>query len=189
MAEPPRVRRVRVVRVKGKEGVLEVLRGLLSDFSYSTTYDVAVDEEDNVVYKYEVLHVTGQVSGEHIAVTCDYRGCVVEAPLYRYDGVEPCRCKPNPVEVASCVRVVAESIVSVKSKIEGLRALARELERYGFNVEVRSFGAEAYNSLGGGSYVRVLLSTRASMIQLQVQTDPVKVVELAKRIAEVLGGG
>lgn len=56
--------KVKVVRVRGKRRILKVLGGLLSDFSYTSTYDIAVDEERGVCYKYEVLHASGRVSGE-----------------------------------------------------------------------------------------------------------------------------
>jgi hypothetical protein len=191
VAKPPRRVRARVVRVKGKEEIVEVLRGLLSNFIHSIAYDTVEDEDDeSVVYKYEVLSATGQVSGEHVVVTCGYKECVVEAPMYRYDGVEPCRCKPNPAEVADCVKTVANSVIRVKSRITSLQAMARELEQYGFQVDLLGYGAEAYYPLGGGSnnYIRAHLTTRVSTIQLHIQADPTKIVELAKRLVKVLGG-
>jgi hypothetical protein len=180
---------VKVVRVRGKRRILEVLRGLLSDFSHTSTYDIAVDEERGVCYKYEVLHASGRVSGEPVTVTCDRRRCVVEAPLYKDDGVEPCRCKPDPAKVADCVRAVAERAAGVKSRAEGLRALAMELERHGFQVVLRSSGAEAYRPLGPSGHIKAYLYTRFSMLLLYLRASPAEVVGLAKKLAEVLGGG
>jgi hypothetical protein len=181
--------RVKVVRVRGGKRILEVLGSLLSDFSYTATYDIVVDENRGVYYKYEVLHVAGRVSGEPVAVTCDRRGCTVEAPLYKHEGVEPCRCKPNPAKVADCVRAVAEGVAGVKRRVEGLRALARELERHGFQVDLRSSGAEAYRPLGRSGHIKAYLYTRFSMLQLYLRAGPAEVAELAKRLAEMLGGG
>jgi hypothetical protein len=166
---------------------LKVLGGLLSDFSHTTAYDIVVGEKG--IYKYEVLHADGRVSGEYVTVTCDRKECVVEAPLYKHDGVEPCRCKPDPAEVAGCVRAVAESVAGVKSRVEGLRALARELERYGFQVDLRGSGAEAYRPLGPSGHIKAYLHTRLSTLHLYLQAGPGEVVELAKKLAEVLGGG
>jgi hypothetical protein len=179
---------VKVVRVRGKRRILEVLRGLLSDFSYTTTYDIEVDESRGV-YKYEVLHASGRVSGELVAVTCVRSRCVVEAPSYKDGGVEPCRCKPDPAKVADCVKTVAERAAGVKSKAEGLRALARELEQYGFRVDLRSSGAEAFRPLGPTGHIKVHLHTRFSMLMLYLRASPEEVARLAKKLAEVLGGG
>jgi hypothetical protein len=181
--------RVKVVRVRGKRRILETLRGLLSDFSHTSTYDIAVDEEKGVCYKYEVLHATGQVSGEPVTVTCSRSRCVVEAPSLKDGGVEPCRCKSDPAKVADCVRAVVERAAGVKSKVEGLRALARELEQYGFQVDLRSSGAEAFRPLGPTGHIKVHLHTRFSMLMLYLRASPAEVAELAKKLAEVLGGG
>jgi len=181
--------RVKVVRVRGKRRILETLRSLLGDFSYTTTYDIVVDEKNRSVYKYEVLHATGRVSGEPVTVACDRKGCTVEAPLYKHEGVEPCRCKPNPARVADCVRAVAGGVDGVKRRVEGLRALARELERHGFQVDLRSSGAEAFLPLGRSGHIKAHLYTRFSMLQLHLRAGPEEVAGLAKKLAEVLGGG
>jgi hypothetical protein len=180
---------VKVVRVRGGRRILEALGSLLSDFSYTTAYDIVVDEERDAVYRHEVLHVAGRVSGEPVTVTCDRKECVVETPVYKHEGVEPCRCKPDPAKVADCVRAVAEGVAGVKRRVEGLRALARELERHGFQVDLRSSGAEAYRPLGRSGHIKAYLYTRFSMLQLYLRADPAEVAELAKRLAEVLGGG
>jgi len=181
--------KVKVVGVRGKRRILEVLGGLLSDFSHTSTYDIAVDEERGAVYKYEVLHVSGRVSGEPVTVTCVRTRCVVEAPSYKDGGVEPCRCKSDPAKVADCVRAVAERVAGAKSKAEGLRALARELERHGFRVDLRSSGAEAFLPLGPTGHIKVHLYTRFSMLLLYLRAGPEEVAGLAKKLAEVLGGG
>jgi hypothetical protein len=181
--------KVKVVRVRGRRRILEVLRGLLSDFSHTSTYDIAVDEERGVCYKYEVLHASGRVSGEPVTVTCVRTRCVVKAPSHEVAGVEPCRCRSDPAKVADCVRAVAGRVAGVKSRVEGLRALARELERHGFRVDLRSSGAEAYLPLGPGGHIKVYLYTRFSMLQLYLRASPEEVAGLAKKLAEVLGGG
>ncbi len=179
---------MKVVRVAGKRRILETLRSLLSDFSHATTYDIVVDEERGAVYKYEVLHATGRASGEPVTVTCVRTRCAVEAPSYKDGGVEPCRCKADPAKVADCVRAVAEGVAGAKRRVEGLRALARELERHGFQVDLRSSGAEAYRPLGRSGHIKAHLYARFSMLQLYLRADPEEVAELAKRLAEVLGG-
>jgi hypothetical protein len=136
-----------------------------------------------------VLHVAGRVSGEPVAITCDRRWCVVETPVYKHEGVEPCRCKPDPAKVADCVRAVAEGVAGVKRRVEGLRVLARELERHGFQVDLRSSGAEAFLPLGLSGHIKAYLYTRFSMLQLYLRASPEEVAGLAKRLAEVLGGG
>jgi len=181
--------KVKVVGVRGKRRILEVLGSLLSDFSHISTYDVVVDEERGVVYKYEVLHASGRVSGELVAVTCIRTRCVVEAPSYKDGGVEPCRCRSDPAKVADCVRAVAERVAGVKSRVEGLRALARELEQHGFRVDLRRSGAEAFLPLGPTGHIKVYLYTRFSMLLLYLRASPAEVTGLAKKLAEVLGGG
>jgi hypothetical protein len=179
---------VKVVRVRGGKRILEALGSLLGDLNHTSTYDIVVDENRGV-YKYEVLHIAGRVSGELVTVTCDRNGCTVEAPLYKHEGVEPCRCKPDPAKVAGCVRAVAEGVAGAKRRVEGLRTLARELERHGFQVDLRSSGAEAYRPLGRSGHIKAYLHTRFSMLQLYLRAGPEEVAGLAKKLAEVLGGG
>jgi hypothetical protein len=180
---------VKVVGVRGKRRILEVLGGLLSDFSYTSIYDIVVDESKGAVYKYEVLHATGRVSGEPVTVTCSRSRCVVEAPSLKDGGVEPCRCKSDPTKLADCVKTVAERVAHVKGKAEGLWALARELEHYGFRVDMLHSGAEAFRPLGPTGHIKVHLYTRFSMLMLYLRASPEEVAELAKKLAEVLGGG
>jgi hypothetical protein len=187
VTKPPRKVRVRVVRVKGKEEILGVLRSL--GFSYRINYDIVEDEEDDsVVYKYEELDATGIIDGVYVTVECHVDGCKVENPIYRYDDVEPCHCNPSPQEIKACVDKVIARTREVIETIRNLQTLAKELERFNFQVDILGMGAEAYLSLNKG-YIRAHLTPRVSLIQLQVQAEPTKIVELARKLAEVLRGG
>lgn len=91
--------------------------------------------------------------------------------------------------MVDCVRAVAERAAGVKSRVEGLRALARELERHSFRVDLRSSGAEAYLPLGPSSHIKAYLYTGFPMLLLYLRASPAEVAGLAKKLAEVLGGG
>jgi hypothetical protein len=181
-----KIMKVRVVRIKGKEEILERLKTVLSGLEYETSYDEVEGEEGNVIYRYEELHVIGYVDSVYVVVTCDSSECKVEAPIYNYL-VEPCHSKPVPSDVVKCVRTVADNTRKVEGLIKELQAMAQELAQHGFEVNNVLGGAEAYWSKvknNTKSYIRVHLSPRTSILQFQVEAEPAKIIGVAKKVVE-----
>jgi hypothetical protein len=181
--------KVRVVRIKGKDGIVETLKVGLSRLEYKVVYDEEEDEDEGVVYRYEVLHAMGYADTVYITVRCDHSECWVEAPIYRFL-VEPCHCKPIPAEVVKCVKTVANDTKKIESLAEELRSMAQELAQHGFEVNKVLGGAEAYWSSTGGEtrgHIRVHLSPRGSILQLQVEGEPTRLIGIARVLTKLLG--
>jgi hypothetical protein len=181
--------KVRVVRFKGKDAIVEELKTVLSKFEHRIGYDEVEGEEENVIYRYEVLYVAGYVDNVYVVVTCDNESCKVEAPVYHYL-VEPCHSKPVPSDVTGCVRRVAESTRKVEGLVKELQAMAQELAQYGFEVNKVLGGAEAYwSKVDGGtrSYIRVHLSPRTSILQLQIEGEPTRLIGIARVLTKLVG--
>jgi hypothetical protein len=189
MPKERKVVKVKVVRIKGKDEIVETLKVGLSRLEYKVVYDEEKDEDEGVVYRYEVLHAMGYADTVYIAVRCDHSECWVEAPIYRFL-VEPCYCKPTPAEVVKCVKTVANNTKKIESLAEELQSIAQELAQYGFEVNKVLGGAEAYWSKAGEgtrSYIRVHLSPRASILQLQVEAEPTRIIGIARVLTKLVG--
>jgi len=189
VARSKRTVKVRVVRFKGKDAVVEELKGLLSGFEYRIGYDEVEGEEENVIYRYEVLYVAGYVDNVYVVVTCDNESCKVEAPIYSFL-ITTCHCKPKPDEVRNCVTKVVNETREVMERVKVLQAMVQELAQYGFEVNNVYDGAEAYWSKvdeGSRGYIRVRLSPRISILQLQVETEPTRIVGIARLLAKLVG--
>ena len=188
MVEGKKVK-IRVVRIKGKEEILEGLKTALSELEHRISYDeVEGDEEESILYRYEKLYVAGKVDNIYVAITCNNERCEVEAPIYNYL-VEPCYSKPIPSDVVKCVRTVADNTKRVEGLVKELQAMAQELAQHGFEVSNVLGGAEAYWSKvenNAKSYIRIHLSPRGSILQLNVESEPTKIIETARALTKVL---
>jgi hypothetical protein len=181
--------KVRVVRIKGRDEIVERLRTTLREFNYAIGYDGVEREDEDVRYKYEVLHASGYADNVYIAVTCDNEGCRVEAPVY-HSLVEPCYCKPKPAEIVECINNVASNTKRIEGLVKELHSMVRELVEYGYDIHRTIGGAEAYWSKvdeGTRSYIRVHLSPRTSILQLQVEGEPTKIIGIARVLTKLVG--
>jgi hypothetical protein len=183
--------KVRVVRVKGKNAIVEELKTILSGLEHWISYNEVEgdDEEENILYRYEELHVAGQVDNVYITMTCDNDSCKTEAAIYNYL-VEPCYSKPVPSDVTGCVRRVASSVKKVQGLVKELQAMAQELAQHGFEVNKVLEGAEAYWSKAENnakSYIRVHLNPRTPMLQFQVEAEPMILVKIARTLTKLVG--
>jgi hypothetical protein len=189
MPKERKVVKVKVVRIKGKDAIVEELKGLLREFKCKTSYDEVEGEEEGILYRYEELHVTGYVDNVYIAVTCDNENCKVEAPIYSFL-ITACHCKPKPDEVRNCVTKVVNETREVMERVKVLQAMVQELAQYGFEVNNVYDGAEAYWSKvdeSTRSHIRVHLSPRTSILQLQVEGEPTRLVGIARLLAKLVG--
>jgi hypothetical protein len=183
--------KVRVVRVKGKNAIVEELKTILSGLEHWISYDEVEgeDEEEGVLYRYEELHVNGYVDSIYIAITCDNESCKTEAPIYNYL-VEPCHSKPVPSDIAKCVTTVADNTRKVEGLVKKLQTIAQELSEHGFEVNKVLEGVETYWSKvenNAKSYIRVHLSPRTSMLQFQVEAEPMILVKIARALTKLVG--
>jgi hypothetical protein len=180
--------KVRVVRFKGKDAIVEELKTVLSGLEHRIGYDEVEGEEENVIYRYEVLYVAGYVDNVYVVVTCDSSECKVEVPIYNFL-VEPCYSKPTPMEVVKCVRTVADNTRKVEGLVKELQTMAQELSEHGFEIHKVSGGAEAYWSKvenNTKSYIRVHLSPRGSVLQLQVDAEPARIIGVARVLTKLV---
>jgi len=188
MAKAKKVVKVRVVRFKGKDAIIESLKTVLSELEHWTSFDEVEDEDEGIVYRYEELHVTGHMDGVYVAITCDYGGCKVEAPIYNFLA-EPCRSKPTPTDVVNCVKTVVSRVKEVERSVKELQAMVQELSEHGFEIRKVLGGAEAYWSSTNGetrSHIRVHLSPRTSILQLQVEGEPAKIIGIARVLTKLV---
>jgi hypothetical protein len=181
--------KVRVVRIKGKDAIIGELKTVLSRLEYKTGYDEVEREERDVIYRYEVLYVAGYVDNVYVVVTCDSSECKVEVPIYNFL-VEPCYSKPTPMEVVKCVRTVADNTRKVEGLVKELQVMAQELAQHGFEVNKVLGGAEAYwSKVDGGirGHIRVHLSPRTSILQLQIEGEPTRLIGIARLLTKLVG--
>ena len=189
MVEGKKVK-IRVVRIKGKEEILEGLKTALSELEHRISYDeVEGDEEESILYRYEKLYVAGKVDNIYVAITCNNERCEVEAPIYNYL-VEPCYSKPIPSDVVKCVRTVADNTKRVEGLVKKLQTMAQELAQHGFEVNNVLEGTEAYWSKvenNAKSHIRVHLSPRISILQFQVEAEPMILIKIAMALTKLMG--
>jgi hypothetical protein len=187
-----RIVKVKVVRIKGRDEIVEKLRATLRGFGYAIGYDDVEREDEDVRYKYrykyEVLHANGYADNVYVAITCDNENCRVEAPIYRFL-IEPCYSKPTPAELIECINKVASNAKKIEGLVKELHSMVQELVEYGYDIHRTIGGAEAYWSKvdeGTKSHIRVHLSPRTSILQLQVEAEPAKIVEVAKVLTKLV---
>jgi hypothetical protein len=184
-----KVVKVRVVRIKGRDEIVERLRTTLREFNYAVGYDEVEGEKENVIYRYEVLHASGSADNVYIAVTCDNEGCRVEAPVYHFL-VEPCYSKPTSAELIECINKVASNAKRIEGLVKELHSMVQELVEYGYDIHRTIEGAEAYWSKvenNTRSYIRVHLSPRTSILQLQVEGEPTRLIGIARVLTKLVG--
>jgi hypothetical protein len=176
-----RIVKVKVVRIKGRDEIVEKLRAILRGFGYAIGYDGVEREDEDVRYKYEVLHASGYADNVYVAITCDNENCRVEAPIYRF--------LIEPAELIECINKVASNAKKIEGLVKELHSMVQELVEYGYDIHRTIGGAEAYWSKvdeGTKSHIRVHLSPRTSMLQLQVEAEPAKIVEVAKVLTKLV---
>jgi hypothetical protein len=178
--------KVRVVRFKGKEVLVEFFKAY--GFDWKTHYIEEGDEEEGIVYRYEQLIATGTVDGMHVVVECDVDGCKVEIPQYRHDGVEPCSTRLEPSAIKECIDKVVARAKEVVDRVGKLQAIAEKLKEYGFELNQVGWGAYAYKhiSRNGNGFLELNLSPRISLIRLQLEAQPDRLVQLAISITKLL---
>jgi hypothetical protein len=178
--------KVEVVKVRGRDRIVEDLKAILQ--SLNVVVDYEEEEEGGVVYRYEVLQVTGYADNVYVIVRCDHLNCHVVAPVYPFL-VESCHCKPRSAEVVECVSKVVTETKKIESIVEGLQSRAQELAQYGFEVIKVKDGAEAYwNKIGETTvnYITVYLKPRISILKLHIEAEPAKIIEIAKTLVKLV---
>jgi nitrogen-specific signal transduction histidine kinase len=104
--------------------------------------------------------------------------------------VEPCYSKPVPSDVVKCVRTVADNTNRVEGLVKKLQTMAQELSEHGFEIHRVLEGAEAYWSKvenNAKSYIRIHLSPRTSILQFQVEAEPMILVKIARAQTKLVG--